>query len=111
MDVLWVCNGFIIDLLWMYIGFTMELLRTCYGFIMDFHWFWYVIIIGISWLMVSNIPMFSLKINFKNKQELFPVILLFVIGIISSIFLKWLAIPILFVSYIILSLLNKKKLS
>ncbi len=74
-------------------------------------WFWYVIIIGISWLMVSNIPMFSLKINFKNKQELFPVILLFVIGIISSIFLKWLAIPILFLSYIILSLLNKKKLS
>jgi len=74
-------------------------------------WFWYVIIIGISWLMVSNIPMFSLKINFKNKQELFPLILLFVIGIISSIFLNWLAIPILFVSYIILSLLNKKKLS
>jgi CDP-diacylglycerol--serine O-phosphatidyltransferase len=74
-------------------------------------WFWYVIIIGISWLMVSNIPMFSLKINFKNKQELFPLILLFVIGIISSIFLKWLAIPILFLSYIILSLLNKKKLS
>jgi CDP-diacylglycerol--serine O-phosphatidyltransferase len=73
-------------------------------------WFWYVIIIGISWLMVSNIPMFSLKINFKNKQALFPLILLFVIGTISSIFLKWLAIPILFLSYIILSLLNKKKL-
>lgn len=74
-------------------------------------WFWYVIIIGISWLMVSNVPMFSLKINFKNKQELYPFILLFVIGIISSIFLKWLAIPIIFLSYIILSLLNKKKLS
>lgn len=74
-------------------------------------WFWYVIIIGISWLMVSNIPMFSLKINFKNKQALFPLILLFVIGTISSIFFKWLAIPILFLSYIILSLLNKKKLS
>ncbi len=74
-------------------------------------WFWYVIIISISWLMVSNIPMFSLKINFKNKQESFPLVLLFVIGIISCIFLKWLAVPILFVSYIILSLLNKKKLS
>ncbi len=74
-------------------------------------WFWYVIIISISWLMVSNIPMFSLKINVKNKQELFPIIILILIGILSSIFLKWIAVPILFVSYIILSLLNKKKLS
>jgi CDP-diacylglycerol--serine O-phosphatidyltransferase len=74
-------------------------------------WFWYVIILSVSWLMVSNIPMFSLKINFKNKQELFPLILLFVIGIVSCIFLKWIAVPILFLSYIILSLLNKKKLS
>ncbi len=74
-------------------------------------WFWYVVIISISCLMVSNIPMFSLKINFKNKQELIPLVLLFLIGIISCIFLKWLSVPILFVSYIILSLLNKKKLS
>ncbi len=74
-------------------------------------WFWYAMVLSISLLMVSNIPMLSLKINFKNKQELFPLILLFVIGIISSIFFKWIAIPILFVSYIILSLLNKKKLS
>jgi CDP-diacylglycerol--serine O-phosphatidyltransferase len=74
-------------------------------------WFWYAMIFSISWLMVSNISMLSLKINVKNKQELFPLILLLVIGIISCIFLKWIAIPILFVSYIILSLLNKKKLS
>jgi CDP-diacylglycerol--serine O-phosphatidyltransferase len=74
-------------------------------------WFWYVMVLSISWLMVSNIPMFSLKINFKNKQELFPIIILVLIGILSSIFLKWIAVPILFVSYIILSLLNKKKLS
>lgn len=74
-------------------------------------WFWYVIIISISWLMVSNIAMFSLKINFKNKQELIPLVLLFFIGIVSCIFLKWIAVPILFLSYIILSLLNKKKSS
>jgi CDP-diacylglycerol--serine O-phosphatidyltransferase len=74
-------------------------------------WFWYVMVLSISWLMVSNIPMFSLKINVKNKQESFPIIILILIGILSSIFLKWIAVPILFVSYIILSLLNKKKLS
>jgi CDP-diacylglycerol--serine O-phosphatidyltransferase len=74
-------------------------------------WFWYAMIFSISWLMVSNVPMFSLKINFKNKQELFPLILLLVIGTVSCIFFKWIAVTILFVSYIILSLLNKKKLS
>jgi CDP-diacylglycerol--serine O-phosphatidyltransferase len=74
-------------------------------------WFWYAMIFSISWLMVSNIPMLSLKINVKNKQELFPLILLLVIGTVSCIFFKWIAVPILFVSYIILSLLNKKKLS
>ncbi|MCX6293616.1 MAG: CDP-diacylglycerol--serine O-phosphatidyltransferase [Sphingobacteriales bacterium] len=74
-------------------------------------WFWYAMIISVSWLMVSNIPMFSLKINLKNRQELIPLVLLFVIGIVSCIFFKWIAVPILFVSYIILSLLNKKKLS
>lgn len=74
-------------------------------------WFWYAMVLSISWLMVSSIPMLSLKINLKNKQELFPIIILILIGILSSIFFKWIAVPILFVSYIILSLLNKKKLS
>ena len=74
-------------------------------------WFWYAMICSISWLMVSNIPMMSLKINFKNRGEVLPLLVLIVIGIGCGIFLKWIAVPILFVSYIILSLLNKKKLS
>lgn len=61
----------------------------------------------ISILMVSNIPLISLKFkNFSIKNNLDKVILL-AITLIAIIFLKWAAIPIVFVAYVLVSLAFK----
>ena len=67
-------------------------------------WVIYGLILVLSFLMVSNLRMMSLKFadfTFKNNV---PKITLLVIAIITAIFLQWIAVPIVFVFYIILSL-------
>jgi len=74
-------------------------------------WFLYALIIVLCWLMVSNISIMSLKIknlNFSNNLHLY---LLLAAAIVSIPLLGWLSVPLLFVTYIILSLVFKKKLS
>jgi CDP-diacylglycerol--serine O-phosphatidyltransferase len=71
-------------------------------------WFLYILIIVVSYLMVSDIRMMSLKFpdfTFKNN---FPKIILLAIAIITALFLHWLAVPIVFIIYILLSLTQKK---
>ena len=72
-------------------------------------WFLYALIILLSWLMVSKLPIMAMKFkdySFKNNM---PKIILVAITIVSAIFLKWLAVPVVFIAYIILSLLTKNK--
>ncbi len=72
-------------------------------------WVLYALIVTLSWLMVSNLPMIALKFkDFSVKNDM-PKIILMVIGLLSVIFLKWLAVPIIFIAYIILSLAFKNK--
>jgi CDP-diacylglycerol---serine O-phosphatidyltransferase len=72
-------------------------------------WVLYVIIVLVSWLMVSSLPLMALKFkDFSIKNNL-PKIILVVIAVVAALFLKWLAVPVVFVAYIILSLLYKKK--
>jgi CDP-diacylglycerol---serine O-phosphatidyltransferase len=72
-------------------------------------WFLYAVIFLISALMVSKLPLMALKFNSfamaKNKAK-YGLILF---SILCAIFLKWLAVPIIFIAYIIVSLLNKPK--
>ncbi len=71
-------------------------------------WFLYGLIILLSWLMVSKLPLMALKFkDFTIKNNL-PKFILVVIAIVAAIFLKWLAIPVVFIAYIILSLLYKR---
>lgn len=72
-------------------------------------WVLYLVIIIISFLMVSNLPLMSFKfkdISFKNNL---PKYLLIIIGVISAILLKWIAVPIILVAYVIVSLIFKNK--
>ena len=72
-------------------------------------WFLYVLIILLSWLMVSKLPIMAMKFkdyNFKNNM---PKVILVFIAILSAFLLKWLAVPIIFIAYIILSLALKNK--
>ena len=57
-------------------------------------WVLYIIIVLISFLMVSNLPLMSFKFkDFSIKNNL-PKYLLLVIGIVAAIFLQWIAVPI-----------------
>ena len=71
-------------------------------------WFLYALILVLSYLMVSNIRMLSLKFpdfTFKNNV---PKFTLLIIAIVTAIFLQWIAVPVVFIFYIILSLTTVK---
>ncbi len=71
-------------------------------------WFLYASIIVLSYLMVSNHRIMSLKFrDFTFKNNL-PKIILLVIAIIAALFLHWIAVPVVFIIYIILSLTISK---
>ena len=70
-------------------------------------WFWYAVIFLLSYLMVSKLPLMALKFkDFTIKNNLSKFILL-AIAIIAAIFLKWLSVPVIFICYIVLSLVFK----
>ncbi len=74
-------------------------------------WVLYTIIVVLSYLMVSELPMMSLKFKDYTLKNNFSKILLLVLGIIAAIFFHWLAVPIIFVLYFIFSILNKPTVS
>jgi len=71
-------------------------------------WFWYALIIILSWLMVSTKPMLALKFKEASTKKLMPFIIIAVVAIVSAFFIGWLSVPLSFLMYVILSLLNKQ---
>ena len=65
----------------------------------------YTIIIIVSFLMVSNIPMMSMKFKNKTVKGNIDKIIISAIAIIAVFIFQWAAVPIVFVAYILLSLL------
>ena len=72
-------------------------------------WFWYAVIAFVSYLMVSTLPMQSLKFKDFSVKNNIPKIILAAIAVVSFIFLKWAAVPVIIISYVLLSLLLKNK--
>jgi len=72
-------------------------------------WFIYGLIVVLSWLMVSNLPIIALKFKDYSLKNNMPKIILLAIAVLAAIFLKWLAVPVVFIAYIILSLVSKNK--
>jgi CDP-diacylglycerol---serine O-phosphatidyltransferase len=72
-------------------------------------WFIYALIIVLSYLMVSNLPLMALKCPDFSLQKNLHKIILVAIAIIAALLLKWLAVPIVFIFYIVLSLAFKNK--
>lgn len=70
-------------------------------------WFLYAVILIVSWLMVSKLPLIALKFKDISIQNNLPKYLLLAISILAILFLGWLSVPIIFIAYIILSLLFK----
>jgi len=72
-------------------------------------WVLYAVILVLSALMISTIPMMALKFkNFGLKDNL-PKLILLVVAIVAAIFLGWIAVPLVFIVYIILSLSLKQQ--
>ncbi len=72
-------------------------------------WILYTLIVVLSWLMVSNLSILALKFKDYSVKNNMPKIILAGVAIVAAIFLKWLAVPIVFIVYIILSLASKHK--
>ncbi len=72
-------------------------------------WVLYLIIVVISFLMVSNLPLMSMKFKDFSFANNVPKYILAVIAIAAIILLKWLAVPVILVAYVIVSLIFKNK--
>ena len=72
-------------------------------------WILYVIIVLLSFLMVSNLPLMGFKFKDFSLKNNLPKYLMIIIGVVAAIFLQWIAVPILLVTYVIVSLLFKNK--
>ncbi|MEO8721825.1 MAG: CDP-alcohol phosphatidyltransferase family protein [Ginsengibacter sp.] len=71
-------------------------------------WFLYMTIIVLSYLMVSNHRMMALKFRDYTLKNNLPKLILLVITIIAALFLQWIAVPVVFIVYILLSLTISK---
>jgi CDP-diacylglycerol--serine O-phosphatidyltransferase len=72
-------------------------------------WFLYGLTLLFCWLMVSNIPLMSLKFKDYSIKSNSPKYLLAVISVAAIVFLKWLAFPLIIIAYVLISLLFKNK--
>ncbi len=72
-------------------------------------WFWYGVTALISGLMVSNLPLLALKFKAGSVKNYLPQLILAVAAAGSALFLHWLAVPLVFILYIVVSLLFQKK--
>jgi CDP-diacylglycerol--serine O-phosphatidyltransferase len=73
-------------------------------------WFLYALIASLSFLMVSNLPMMSLKIKNLKFNDNIQLYLLLLISVPLIILFSWASVALIFVSYIILSLIFRNKI-
>lgn len=72
-------------------------------------WFLYAVILVLSLLMVSRLPLMALKFSDFSVKNNLPKIILLGLSLIALVFLRWLAVPVIFILYIIVSLIFKEK--
>ncbi len=80
-------------------------------FILINQWVLYSLIILLSYLMVSNIRLMSLKFKDFSFKNNFQKWLLVIVAVISVFTLQWAAIPATATAYIIVSLIFKNKIA
>lgn len=67
--------------------------------------FWYALIAVISYLMISTLPMLSLKFAHPGFKQFLPFIIILFVALVSAVMVGWLAVPLSFIAYIIISLM------
>ena len=74
-------------------------------------WFLYGVVAVLSWLMVSTLPLMAMKFKDYSVKNNWPKYLLVVVAIIAALLLKWMAVPVTILAYVVLSLLFKNKIA
>jgi len=74
-------------------------------------WVLYALIVVLSWLMVSTLPLMALKFKDYSLKNNLPKYLLLIIAIAAVIILKWMAAPVIVLAYVLISLLFKNKIA
>ena len=72
-------------------------------------WFLYGLTFVLSWLMVSTLPLMALKFKDYSLKNNIPKLVLLIFALLALVLLKWLAIPVVVLAYVLLSLLFKNK--
>ena len=74
-------------------------------------WFLYGLTLLLSYLMVSNILLMSLKFKDFSLKNNMPKYLLSIISIAAILIFTWMAVPVIILAYVFLSLLFKNKIA
>ncbi|MBI3138235.1 MAG: CDP-alcohol phosphatidyltransferase family protein [Sphingobacteriales bacterium] len=74
-------------------------------------WFLYGIVLLLSWLMVSSLPLMAMKFRDYSVKNNLPRYLLILIAVLALVLMKWLAVPVIVMAYVLLSLLFKNKIA
>lgn len=74
-------------------------------------WFLYAMVFVLSFLMVSTLPLMAMKFKDYSVKNNLPRYLLIIIAVLSVVLLKWLAVPVIVMVYVLLSLLFKNKIA
>jgi len=59
--------------------------------------------------MISKLPLMALKFRDLSIKNNLPKLILLLLSIVAVIALKWLAVPVIFILYIVLSLAFKNR--
>lgn len=71
-------------------------------------WVLYALIVLVAWLMTSNLPLMALKFTDYSIRGNWPKLILLALAVLSAVFLGWLAVPAVFIFYIIVSLVAQR---
>jgi CDP-diacylglycerol--serine O-phosphatidyltransferase len=71
-------------------------------------WFLYAVILLVSYLMVSNVPFIAMKFTSYSFRKNTLKYSLLILSLICIIVFKWLAVPIVFILYVVFSFFSKE---
>ena len=74
-------------------------------------WLIYAITVLLGFLMVSNVSIMSLKFQDSTLKGNTPKIIIAVFAILAAVTLKWVAIPVVLLAYVIVSLAFKNRIA
>lgn len=96
------------------LGITLGAYHDTFGFgtfLLANKWLIYLLIPIFSAMLISEIPMFGLKLKSLNWKDNAPLLFLLALLIPAVFFLKMLALPLIVIAYILLSLVFKEKVT